>query len=60
VEPGDHVALAEAIRRLAGDREAGERGRRRIAELCAPPVVAAGLAEIYGGAGTEVQFADRA
>jgi glycosyltransferase involved in cell wall biosynthesis len=60
VEPGDHVALAEAIRRRAGDREAGERGRRRIAGLCAPPVVAAGLAEIYGAAGTEVPLADRA
>jgi len=47
VAPGDEAALAEAIRRRAGDREAGERGRARIAAVCAPGVVAGGLAEAY-------------
>jgi glycosyltransferase involved in cell wall biosynthesis len=47
VEPGDAGALAEAIERLAGDRDAGERGRARVRAICAPEVVAAGLAEAY-------------
>jgi glycosyltransferase involved in cell wall biosynthesis len=47
VEPGDAGALAEAIERLAGDRGAGERGRARVRAICAPEVVAAGLAEVY-------------
>jgi glycosyltransferase involved in cell wall biosynthesis len=48
VEPGDPVALAEAIHRLWGDTAAGERARVRVRELCAPHIVAAGLARAYG------------
>ncbi len=51
VTPGDASALAGAIARLAGDREAGERGRERVRALCAPEVVAGALAEVYGGRG---------
>jgi hypothetical protein len=51
VAPGDPGALAEAIGRLAGDSERGARGRSRVSELCAPEVVAAGLAAIYEEAG---------
>jgi glycosyltransferase involved in cell wall biosynthesis len=47
VAPGDAAAMADAIGRLAGDREAGSRGRRRVAEVCAPDTVAAQLASIY-------------
>jgi glycosyltransferase involved in cell wall biosynthesis len=50
VEPGDPVALAEAIGRLWGDAAAGERGRARIRDLCAPSTVAQGLARIYAQA----------
>jgi len=49
VEPGDANALAEAIGRLWGDAAAGERARARVRELCAPEVVAGGLARIYAG-----------
>jgi glycosyltransferase involved in cell wall biosynthesis len=49
VPPGDPEALAAAIRRLAGDGEAGAAGRRRVSALCSPEVVAAGLREIYAG-----------
>jgi len=48
VEPGDAVALAEAIGRLWGDAHAGERGRMRVRELCSPAVVAEGLTAVYG------------
>ena len=48
VAPGDAGALARAIERLAGDRAAGERGRARVAAICAPQVVAGGLASVYG------------
>ncbi|HMD52866.1 MAG TPA: glycosyltransferase family 4 protein [Solirubrobacteraceae bacterium] len=48
VPPGDPGALAEAISRLAGDGEAGERGLRRVRELCSPGVVARALADVYG------------
>ncbi|HEX4436053.1 MAG TPA: glycosyltransferase family 4 protein [Solirubrobacteraceae bacterium] len=61
VAPGDPEALAAAIRRLAGDRAAGEAGRRRVAELCSPEVIAQGLREIYAGSsggGTEAFAAD--
>jgi glycosyltransferase involved in cell wall biosynthesis len=47
VPPGDAVALARAIERLAGDRAAGERGRQRARAVCAPGVVAGALAELY-------------
>jgi glycosyltransferase involved in cell wall biosynthesis len=50
VAPGDPRALAEAIGRLAGDREAGERGRARVGELCSPDAVAGGLRAIYAEA----------
>jgi glycosyltransferase involved in cell wall biosynthesis len=55
VAPGDARELAGAIARLAGDRGAGSRGRERIRALCAPEVVARGLAAVYddGGAGGE-------
>ncbi len=49
VAPGDPVALATAIERLAGDRAAGERGRQRARAVCAPDVVAGALAELYDG-----------
>jgi glycosyltransferase involved in cell wall biosynthesis len=49
VAPGDAVALAGAIARLAGDRLAGERARERARAVCAPDVVAAGLAQLYDG-----------
>jgi glycosyltransferase involved in cell wall biosynthesis len=49
VPPGDAGALAAAIGRLAGDRAAGERGRGRVRALCAPEVVAEGLAALYDG-----------
>jgi glycosyltransferase involved in cell wall biosynthesis len=47
VPPGDAHALALAIGRLAGDRSAGERGLRRVRAMCAPEVVADGLAKVY-------------
>jgi glycosyltransferase involved in cell wall biosynthesis len=50
VAPGDPEALAGAIRRLAGDRDAGAAGRRRVARTCSPEVVAEGLREIYAPA----------
>jgi glycosyltransferase involved in cell wall biosynthesis len=49
VPPGDAAALADAIARLAGDREAGERGRERVRALCAPQAVARALADVYDG-----------
>ncbi len=49
VPPGDAEALATVALRLAGDRAAGERGRRRVGELCAPAAVASSLAAIYDG-----------
>ena len=51
VAPGDAAALAQAIARLAGDRDAGERGRERARALCAPEVVARRLADVYDGRG---------
>lgn len=47
VEPNDPAALAAAIGRLAGDREAGERGLERVRALCGPAAVASALAGIY-------------
>jgi glycosyltransferase involved in cell wall biosynthesis len=51
VEPGDVTALAEAIGRRWRDAAAGERGRARVRKLCAPVVVAEGLAAVYAGSG---------
>jgi glycosyltransferase involved in cell wall biosynthesis len=48
VDPGDVTALAEAIGRRWRDVAAAERGRARVRELCAPAVVADGLAAVYG------------
>jgi glycosyltransferase involved in cell wall biosynthesis len=47
VPANDANAMAGAIARLAGDRAAGERARRRVSELCAPDVVAGALARVY-------------
>ena len=52
VAPGDADALAAAIERLRGDAGAGERARARVRAICAPEVVASGLAEVYGGGAT--------
>jgi glycosyltransferase involved in cell wall biosynthesis len=51
VDAGDAGALAAAITRLRGDRAVAERGLRRVAAVCAPEVVARGLADIYNGDG---------
>jgi glycosyltransferase involved in cell wall biosynthesis len=48
VAPGDAAALARAIERLLSDGGAGQRGRARARAVCAPQVVARGLAELYG------------
>ncbi len=48
-EPGDAASLAGVATRLAGDREAGERGRRTVGEMCAPEAVARRLAALYDG-----------
>jgi glycosyltransferase involved in cell wall biosynthesis len=47
VPAGDPVALAAAMSGRIGDRAAGDRGRRRVFELCAPEAVARRLAQIY-------------
>ncbi len=47
--PGDAQELAGAIARVAGDREAGERSRRRVSELCSPDLLASRLSAIYDG-----------
>jgi glycosyltransferase involved in cell wall biosynthesis len=44
---GDARGLASVLRRLAGDVQAGRRARERVAEICAPAVVAPALAAIY-------------
>jgi glycosyltransferase involved in cell wall biosynthesis len=49
VPAGDARAMAQAIARRAGDRAAGERGRERVRELCAPAVVADALTAAYDG-----------
>lgn len=51
--PGDSIALADAIERLAGDaglrRRLGAAARMRFAERCAPDRFAASLQEAYEG-----------
>jgi glycosyltransferase involved in cell wall biosynthesis len=48
VAPDEPRAMAEAIARRYGDAAAGVRGLERVRSLCAPEVVAAQLAGIYG------------
>ncbi|HST56523.1 MAG TPA: glycosyltransferase family 4 protein [Solirubrobacteraceae bacterium] len=50
---GDPHELAGAITRLWGDTHAGERGLRRVRELCAPERVAAALTDAYDLAAAE-------
>jgi glycosyltransferase involved in cell wall biosynthesis len=47
VRPGDARALAAAIGRVAGDRGSARSGLERVRALCAPDVVARGLADAY-------------
>ncbi|HEX4564765.1 MAG TPA: glycosyltransferase family 4 protein [Solirubrobacteraceae bacterium] len=47
VRPGDARALASAIGRVAGDRASARSGLERVRALCAPDVVARGLADAY-------------
>jgi glycosyltransferase involved in cell wall biosynthesis len=49
VPAGDARALAAAIERVAGDLDAGQRGRQRVRVVCAPDVVARQLAAVYNG-----------
>jgi glycosyltransferase involved in cell wall biosynthesis len=49
VPAGDARALADAIERVAKDREAGARGLERVGKLCAPGAVARALGAIYDG-----------
>jgi glycosyltransferase involved in cell wall biosynthesis len=51
VPAGDVEALAEAIGRLAGDRETAATGLERVRTLCGPEAVAGRLAEVYDAAG---------
>ncbi len=47
VAPGDTDAMALAIAARYGDERAGEDGRRRVAEVAGPQVVAPALAAVY-------------
>jgi glycosyltransferase involved in cell wall biosynthesis len=47
VPVGDASAMAQAVGRLRGDREAGERALAAVRERCAPEVAAAALREVY-------------
>jgi glycosyltransferase involved in cell wall biosynthesis len=60
-EAGDADALAAAIERLRGGADAGERARARVRTICAPEVVAGGLAAVYGSVAAHpgVQASDR-
>jgi glycosyltransferase involved in cell wall biosynthesis len=49
-QPGSPLALAEAIARVLLDSDAGRRGLERVRSVCAPEVVARGLAGVYDGA----------
>jgi glycosyltransferase involved in cell wall biosynthesis len=48
--PGDASGLAETIARVRADPTAGPRGLERVRAVCAPDVVARGLADVYDGA----------
>jgi glycosyltransferase involved in cell wall biosynthesis len=48
--PGDAPALAEAIARVLADPVAGGRSLERVRAVCAPDLVARGLASVYDGA----------
>lgn len=50
VPAGDAHVLAEALQRLRGDQQAGERALARVRERCSPQALAAALAGVYGGA----------
>jgi glycosyltransferase involved in cell wall biosynthesis len=47
VAPGDAAALARAIARVSGQRDAGAGARERVRAICAPSVVASALGELY-------------
>jgi glycosyltransferase involved in cell wall biosynthesis len=47
--PGSALALAEAIARVLADPEAGRRDLERVRAVCAPEMVARGLADVYDG-----------
>jgi glycosyltransferase involved in cell wall biosynthesis len=51
VPAGDPRALAGAIERLKGDRQAGARGIERARSITAPEVVARALQEVYAAVG---------
>jgi glycosyltransferase involved in cell wall biosynthesis len=50
VPAGDVAALASGIDRLWADAQAGARNRERVAEVCAPELVASRLAKLYDAA----------
>ncbi len=49
-EPGDASGLAETIVRVLADPAVGRRGLERVRAVCAPDLVARGLASVYDGA----------
>jgi alpha-1,6-mannosyltransferase len=50
--PGDAPALADAIARVLADPDVERRNRERVGAVCAPDVVARGLAGVYDGLAT--------
>lgn len=60
VAPGDADGLATAVRRVAGDRSAGERALAAARRRVAPEVVAPGLAAVYDRALAAVRDPARA
>jgi glycosyltransferase involved in cell wall biosynthesis len=54
---GDAQSLAAAIERQLADPDASQRARERVAALCSPDAVAAGLAAIYDGRAAPAQAA---
>ncbi len=51
VPAGDAGALAQAIGRFAGDRDAARVGLERVRELCSPAAAGASLARVYDANG---------